>query len=94
MPVGYDAWITASPVETWTDTDINILERNAMPCPFCARRPWIEETARGEWVANCDCGCRLPGDDPFDVAAKWNTRPVVQIRGGERRCHENENVIL
>ncbi len=66
--------------EAFTDSDVDILERNLKPCPFALHRPWIEETAHHGWVVACDCGMILPGEDPFDAAARWNSRPVVPPR--------------
>ena len=81
---GYDEWLTSTPEETLTNEDIDIIERNLKPCPFCGKRPCFE-LSEDEWFVVCECGGHIPGEDPVDASAKWATRPKVEnFREGPR----------
>ena len=56
--------------------EIDILERNLKPCPFCLGKAFFEECADG-WYVACNCGARIPGDDAQGSAAKWCVRPPI-----------------
>jgi hypothetical protein len=60
--------------------EIDILERNLKPCPFCQRKPFFETESPVDWFVTCDCGARIPGDDAYTATAKWNTRPLPVAR--------------
>jgi hypothetical protein len=81
---GYDEWLTSTPEETLTNEDIDIIERNLNPCPFCGKRPCFEDSVEG-WFVSCPCGALMPGDDPVEASAKWATSPKVEnFREGPR----------
>lgn len=80
---GYDAYKTASPEEDVNQDEIDILERNLQPCPFCLGKAFFEETMEdmvNVWFVSCDCGAHISCDNAYDVAAKWNTRPAPVAR--------------
>lgn len=79
---GYDSHKLASPPDdSITQREIEILERNLEPCPFCLGRPYFEDSAHTEEVfVSCHCGAQIRGKDWHDVAAKWSTRPVPVAR--------------
>ncbi len=76
----YDAWKLASPEEYVDQNEISILERNLKVCPLCPGKAFFDES-KGFWYVECEkCGCSVPGNDPQEVAARWNTRPPVMAR--------------
>jgi hypothetical protein len=70
--------------------EIDILERVLKPCPFCAGKPFFEETVSG-WFVACDCGARVPGDDAQDAAAKWCIRPPMSVAKSNVRSVAREH---
>lgn len=78
----YDSWKLASPPKDGiSEREIELLERNLEPCPFCLRRPFFEDSAHDVDVfVSCQCGASIRGSDWQDVAAKWSTRPVPVAR--------------
>ena len=58
--------------------EIDILERNLKPCPFCLGKANFEE-ADDCWFVSCGCGARIPGDDAQEAAAKWMVRPPLSL---------------
>lgn len=82
---GYDKYRTSSPEEAISEQDINILERNLAPCPFCLRHPFFEDSAHDTNVfISCHCGAQMSGSDWFEVSAKWATRPPPVARSTVR----------
>ncbi len=79
---GYDKWKTGIPTQDdINDLEIKLLERNLADCPFCLGRPYFEDFARTEDVfVSCHCGAQIRGEDWYDVAAKWSTRPIPVAR--------------
>lgn len=63
-----------------TDDEIDILEPYLKKCPLCDQRAFFEESS-GFWYVTCTkCGCNVPGNDPNDAMAIWNTRtPTREI---------------
>ena len=81
---GYDAWKTASPEEYVDQDEIDVLERNLKPCPFCLGNVVCFEEATEDavdiWFVTCGCGAHISGETAHDAASKWNTRPAPVAR--------------
>lgn len=76
----YDTWKLTSPEEYVDQYEIDILERNLKTCPLCPGKAFFDES-KGFWYAECGkCGCSVPGNNPQEVSARWNTRPPAIAR--------------